>query len=50
MIMFNIQYMNPVFDTVLRGHNWVHFAHHGYSVLLPWIQTLLSWEPEIIFN
>ena len=27
MIMFNIQYMNQVFDTVLRGHNWVHFAH-----------------------
>ena len=27
MIMFNIQYMNPAFDTVLRGHNWVHFAH-----------------------
>ena len=27
MIMFNIQNMYPVFDTVLRGHNWVHFAH-----------------------
>ena len=31
----------------LRGHTWVHFAH---SVLLPWIQTLLSYKPEIVFN
>ena len=22
----------------------------GYSVLLPWIQTSLSWKPEIVFN
>ena len=23
-----------IFNT-LRGHNWVHFAHIGYSVFLP---------------
>ena len=31
----------------LRGYNWMPSAH---SVLLPWIQTKLSWKPEIVFN
>ena len=26
----------------LIGHNWVYFIPIGYSVLLPWFQTLLS--------
>ena len=26
----------------LRHHNWMHFAHRPYSVLLHWIQTKLS--------
>ena len=32
---------------ILRVHNWMLFAH---SVLLPWIQTLLSSKPEIVFR
>ena len=34
----------------LRGHNWVLFSPIGHSVLLPWIQTLLSLKPEIVFK
>ena len=33
----------------LRGHNWVLFSI-GHSVLLPWIQTSLSYKPEIVFK
>ena len=32
----------PTTGKYWRGHNWVHFTHIGYSVLLPWIQTSLS--------
>ena len=31
----------------LMGHNWVHFAH---SVLLPWIQILLSLKNLKLFS
>ena len=46
---WQIQRTNNEYKIELRGLNCMHFAI-GHNLLLHWIQTNLSWKPEIVFN